>query len=395
MTAQPLKSAILSWGNRYAPPAFLQEQARALAASGVVDHFSMSDHMGQFIPPSLWKPGFSPVAAVLPDVESLDDPFVMSAYALAAAPELGLSITTDAIRHGPAQLIRAALSLANITGGDMSLHVGAGEAQQVTPFGWKRTQGFRRLSDLLQIYSKLFDSDEPIDFEGEFWRFKQGFLGNAKQHRPKLITMGNGPKLLDLTTTYADGLCSGAPVVWATPEQCAQRIAALRRDLERKGRDPEAFEFRMYVVTLIHDDPAAIDAALDNPLVRRMAAVFGRLNPADWPASGLRSPVPEGWTYFMNLTPRTTPTAFIDETLQTTTRAHAERAFFHGSAAEIAAAVQPYVDAGVSWVAPFDLMALIGRPEDAPLALERSIELCRILKATAAAKPAVDVAVHS
>ncbi len=38
---------------------------------------------------------------------------------------------------------------------------------------------------------------------------------------------------------------------------------------------------------------------------------------------------------------------------------------------------------------------LIGRPEDAPLALERSIELCQVLKATSAAKPALDVsAVH-
>jgi len=66
-----------------------------------------------------------------------------------------------------------------------------------------------------------------------------------------------------------------------------------------------------------------------------------------------------------------------------------------GSAVEIAAVVQQYVDAGVSCVAPFDPVALIGRPEDAPLALERGIELCRVLNATSAAKPALDVSAYS
>lgn len=256
--------------------------------------------MGQFIPPSLWTPGNTPLAAVVPEADSLDDPFILAAHALAAAPSLGLTLATDAIRHGPAQLVRAMYTLANITGGNMGLHVGAGEAKQIKPFGWKRTQGLRRLHDLLRIFGRFWESDEPIDFEGEFWTLRQAFLGNAKPHRPKLVTMGNGPKLLDYTTSYADGLCSGAPVVWATPEQCAERIAGLRRDLESKGRDPDDFEFGMYVVALIHDDPAVIDAALDNVLVRWMAAVFGRLNPGDWAASGLSSPCrtagPTTWT---------------------------------------------------------------------------------------------------
>jgi len=380
MSHNGVETAVIVFGDRYMPAGAIAEQARALQASGVVDYLEMSDQLNNFIPPSLWTTENTPMAAVLPDIDSPVDAFMAVAYAAAAAPGMKITLATDSIRRGPSELVQSMLTLANMTEGNAMFQVGGGEQKQCRQFGWKRGQGLARMEDLFKIFHAYWDTEGPVDFEGHHTTLKRAYLGGAKPHRPKLWGLGGGPKLLDLATTYCDGFSAAAPCVWANAEEAGSHIAELKQELERKGRDPEAFGFGIFCPVLLHEDEDRLDAALDNPLVRWMTATYGRITPTDWRKVGIEPPVPDDWTYYMKMVPYHETAEFIADVLTKSTREVAENGLFWGTPAKVAATLQEYVDAGVNWVLPVDYMPLMLTPEEAPTALGRSIEVCSLLK---------------
>jgi phthiodiolone/phenolphthiodiolone dimycocerosates ketoreductase len=381
------ETAVFLWGDRYAPASVTVDAAKVAAASEGVDGFAMSDQLVNFIPPSLWTPENSPLAALLPDPDSMDDAFTLAAYVYASTPGKNLALLTDSVHNGPAQLVHQMLTLAKITEGRATFLVGAGEVKQCNPFGWKRSQGLSRLEDLYHVFTKLMDGDGPVSHDGNHWTLDNAFLGGAKQHRPKLWGLGGGPKILDLSTSHADGFAGAAPCVWATPEDAAEYISKLKKDVAAKGRDPEQFRVGAFCPVLVHEDEAVLDRALGNNLVRWIGAIFGRIQPSEWRRSGVEPAVPEGWTYFMKMKPHDTPAAFVDEVVGKATRKMTELAYLWGNPRQVAAQLQAYVDAGVDWVAPVDYLPIISDPAEAAASLTRSIDICSIMKGLQAPAP--------
>jgi phthiodiolone/phenolphthiodiolone dimycocerosates ketoreductase len=72
---------------------------------------------------------------MMSDPDSLQDASLMTAYCHAAAPSLGISMLTDSVRIGPAQLTQMMWTLAHMTEGRTIFHFGSGEAKQLQPFG--------------------------------------------------------------------------------------------------------------------------------------------------------------------------------------------------------------------------------------------------------------------
>ena len=170
--------------SRYLPMPAVAETARAYEASGVIDSVSVWDQLNFFHPPSLWNTETTPMAAVFPDCDSFPDAFTTLAYASCAAPKLGLAVGTDAVRRSPAELLQAMLTLGNMAGGPTTLQLGAGEIKQCRPYGWRRKEGIGRMEDLLRALKLLGEADGPIDFEGNYWKLEQAWIGNAKQTAP-------------------------------------------------------------------------------------------------------------------------------------------------------------------------------------------------------------------
>lgn len=381
-----VKTSIALWGDRHIPAAAVAEQARALAAGGV-DGMLIADQFGNFIPPQLWKPEIAPAAAMLADPDSHSDPFALAAYLLAAAPTLDVAVSTDSVRRGPAEVVQAMLTLANMTSGDVTLQVGGGEAKQCLPFGYKRSQGMSRMEDLFRIFHALLDSDgAPIDFEGRRWTYTQASIGGAVPRRPRLMGLGGGPMLIDHCTSYADGLTVTCPPVWAGPAEFAKARAEILDAVAAKGRDPEQFEFQIWFPCLIARDTEQLRGTFDNPLIKWLAAVFGRIEPTDWATIGLPSPFPEGWRYYTDLLPHQTADSSIDGVLATITDAHVTSGWVCGTPAEVAATINDYVDAGASWVCPMDYLPMVLDPAEAGPAFARSIETTALIKAHAGAE---------
>lgn len=367
--------------DRSLPPAMLAQMAKAYQASGVVDHFHIFDQMMGWWPPGMWNTGNSPLAAFVPDLDSYADPSAVAAYAAASAPGLGLTISTDAIRRGPAEVMQTMLTLANMGEGQAILQIGAGELKQTAPFGWKRNEGLRRIEDHFRFYDAFWRTEGPVDMTGHFSTFEQAWIGKARQHKPRVWALGGGPKLVELATTYADGFATSVPGVISSPERFGEFVARTRAAVAAKGRDPAAFDFCPWVLTLMHEDPAVIDRALDNPLLKWLTAVLGRLNNADWAAYGIEPAFPPDWHYSMKFVPnRVTDQAYVDQILGRVSREMCELSFFRGTVDEVADQIQPYIDAGATCIDICEFLPLIGDAAEAQAGLGRQLALCAKLK---------------
>jgi len=380
MTPRIAETAGMLWPNRSGSPAAVAKATKRMQDSGVVDGVIVSDQISHLTPPALWTPENAPMADIVPDLDSFDDAFVTGTLAAAAAPGMALTISTDSIRRGPVELTQTMMTLAKVTEGRASFHVGGGENKQCAPFGHKRSQGISRLEDLARIFTALWEADGPIDLETKHTTLRRAYLGASRPYRPKLWGLGGGPKLMDIATSYCDGVAVSTPCVWPTPDAAAEAIAALKQDLERKGRDPEAFGFGIYGSVLCHDDEDEMDRLLDNTLVRWWGAMFGRIMPSQWEEEGIASPIPDGWTYFADLLPYDIDPAFVDDVLAKATRGVAEKGFHYGTPQQVGDELRAYADAGVTWIMPCDWTPALLTPQDASRAVGRTIEMCAAVK---------------
>jgi phthiodiolone/phenolphthiodiolone dimycocerosates ketoreductase len=380
MPSRIARTAVPVTVDRNFPAPMFGEAVKALHASGVVDDVQMWDQLTSWWPPLLWTRENTPMADVMPDVDSYPDVFAYAAYAAALAPGIGTALSTDGIRHGPGELMQTMLTLANITEGRSIFMLGAGEVKQARPFGWNRKEGLARLEDQFKIIDKFWNTEGPIDFEGNHWKLDRAWLGHGKRHKPKVWALGGGPKLIDMATTYADGFATMVPFVSSSVEQWAETVEGMKRELERKGRDPEAFDFGVYGAVLLHEDASVIDRALDNPLIRFVAAIFGRLNQRDWDKEGIEPAYPRDWHYALRLLPTWLSREEVDETLRRVTREMSEKTWVYGAPSQVSDTLQQYVDAGATWMSVIDILPTVLEPADAQRALGRSIEVCRHLK---------------
>jgi phthiodiolone/phenolphthiodiolone dimycocerosates ketoreductase len=378
-----VETAIVVDASRHAPLSTFVDRIKALEATGVVDYAHLWDQLTSWWPREMWNPGVTPLANVLPDIDSFPDQFALGALGAYATPDLGMCISSDAIRRGPAELVQTMLTISNLAGTRTPiLQLGAGELKQCKPFGWKRSQGLTSLEDQFRYMDAFWNTDEPISLEGNRWNFDHAWIGGAKGRRPRVWGLGGGPKILDLTTTYADGFATIAPSVWSTADHAGEEISKIRKTLEGKGRDPDAFDFGIWPLLILHDEgqEEMAEVAMNNPLIRWLAAVFGRINQSDWDREGIEPLMPRDWHYAMKLLPVRWTAEEVAEVTAEIPLETIEKCFFIGTPEKVAADLQAYVDAGVTWTMMADVLPFVVDFEQAAEAGRRAVDVCAILK---------------
>ncbi|HEY1970812.1 MAG TPA: LLM class flavin-dependent oxidoreductase [Pseudonocardia sp.] len=378
---RPLETAVPFWADRHLNPALAGDYARALRASGVVDYFQSWDQLTSWWPRALWTTDNTPLAALLGDCDSFQDAFISAAFAAAAEPTLGLTISTDAIRTGPAELMQRVLTLSDAVEGRAVLQLGAGEVKQAGPFGYRRAEGLDRLEDHLQIIRKLLDTDGLVDHRGHHWNYRHAWIGGAKRLPPRIFAMGGGPRLMKLAAQYADGFVSMVPFAFPDADAYAEQADAMRRELELRDRDPDAFTFGLWHGLLVSDDEAELQRLTENPLLRWIAATFGRFDQSKWRDEGIQPPLPDGWHYALKLRPAELGSAEVRDIVDRTTPEMVRKSFFCGTPAQVVAEIQKFVDVGVSFHSLVDMAPALRPPESAEANLGYLLECARLLKA--------------
>jgi alkanesulfonate monooxygenase SsuD/methylene tetrahydromethanopterin reductase-like flavin-dependent oxidoreductase (luciferase family) len=135
----------------------------------------------------------------------------------------------------PVMLARQAAALDDLSGGRMSLGLGAGWNQREhDAFGYDLADlpaRFARLDEALQIIRLLLRSDGPVSFDGTFYRLSEAEVSPRSSPGARIVVGGNGPKrTLPLAAKYGDEWNG----IYLPPDEFAQHRA---RVLELAGRD--------------------------------------------------------------------------------------------------------------------------------------------------------------
>jgi F420-dependent oxidoreductase-like protein len=165
--------------------------------------------------------------------------------------EFGPLVSPVSFRH-PTMTARMAAAVDDLSGGRLTLGVGAGwQEREHTNYGHdllSLPERFDRFEEGLEVITRLLQSDEPVDFEGEYFQLKEAILlpRPVRAGGPPILVGGNGPKrTLPLAARYADEWNG----VYITATKFAELSARLDTLLRENGRQPE--EVRRSLMTQV------------------------------------------------------------------------------------------------------------------------------------------------
>jgi alkanesulfonate monooxygenase SsuD/methylene tetrahydromethanopterin reductase-like flavin-dependent oxidoreductase (luciferase family) len=164
----------------------------------------------------------------------------------------------------PVMLAQQAAALGDLGNGRMVLGVGTGHmTREHTMFGYDlgdMAARFARLEEGLEVITRLFRSDTPVDFQGRFFQLREAVLPEPRQPGgPPIMIGGSGPKrTLPLVARFAD--------VWnalaSSPDQVRERSALLDGLLGKAGRQPEDVRRTLTVPIVCWRTPIELEARL-------------------------------------------------------------------------------------------------------------------------------------
>lgn len=152
--------------------------------------------------------------------------------------EFGPLVSPVSFRH-PVITAWQASSVDNLAGGRLRLGMGAGwQEREHDAFGFDlldTDRRFARFEEGLQVVTRLLRNEEPVSFDGEFYRLRDAVL-SPRSPRPggiPIVIGGNGPKrTLPLAAHYADEWNA----VFVKPDRFSELSARLDELLEEAGR---------------------------------------------------------------------------------------------------------------------------------------------------------------
>jgi phthiodiolone/phenolphthiodiolone dimycocerosates ketoreductase len=312
--------------------------------------------MVSFWPDSIWTPEFTDLAVASPSPHRHLDGLAVAAAAGVLTKNVPIATTVvDTVRRHPSLLAQTALTLDHLSKGRFILGLGSGETENTVPYGFDFSKPVSRFEESLKVIRLLWESDGPVNFEGQFYHLHHARLDTEPYEGrfPRIWIGANGPRMLDITGRYADGWWPAG--AW-TPEEYGAKLAAIRLAAEKAGRDPMAITAANTNFCLIGDD-AELAEILQAPLVKAMVMQI--------PAEVLRErghqhPLGEDWRGMQDIDPAKFPRERIVEMLEKTRPEHILSVVEHGSPKAIAAKYKAYVDAGMQVAKLLDYSGMAG-----------------------------------
>jgi phthiodiolone/phenolphthiodiolone dimycocerosates ketoreductase len=271
-----MKVGSFIWGQHPMEAAY--EGAHRATQAGF-DSLWMPDHLLGVYHPGLWPD--MPMSAASADPDAFYDPFLALALVGERHPlPMGVAVT-DGTRRRAADLARTALTLNHVCQGGFNLGIGAGEAENLTPYGYSFATPVSTLEECLEELRSILDTgamrNDPVA--------RTGLPLQRPDHgRPKIWVAGHGPRMLRLTGRYGDGWIPSSSRM--DPAEYASRKAVVAQAASAAGRaEPEAG-----MVQMIHlgESRDHVYSLMEKQPLGKLAALF---RPPDrWQAHGLTHP---------------------------------------------------------------------------------------------------------
>lgn len=160
--------------------------------------------------------------------------------------EFGQLVSPFSFRN-PVFIARMAKDIDNLSGGRMTLGLGAGwQEREHEMFGWNLDKRFERFEEGMEVVTRLLKEDGPVRFEGEFYNLNEAHLLPKPERKggPPILIGGNGEnRTLSMAAKYADEWNS----IYLLPDRFKELNQILDEKLSDEGRKPESMRRSMMV----------------------------------------------------------------------------------------------------------------------------------------------------
>lgn len=199
---------------------------------------------------------------------------------------MGTCVTPTAGHYHPGLIAQAFATLQTMHSETVVLGLSTGEAMNEKPLGFQwpdYPERRQRLKESLEICHLLWEEDDFVDYDGEFYQLDDARLYTKPEESPELHVAANGPSTASLAGTYCDGFIT----VLKDKEFSEQLYPAVRRHAEEAGRDPDDIETTL-LVTASYDPDYEWAYEATKPWWAATQDVFGRglSNPKEIEAEG-------------------------------------------------------------------------------------------------------------
>ncbi|MBV9869867.1 MAG: LLM class flavin-dependent oxidoreductase [Frankiaceae bacterium] len=317
----------------------------------------LPDHLVSFWPDAIWTAEFTDLADISHSPHRHLDALTVAGTVAGLTQQVQVATSVlDTIRRHPVMLAQSAVTLSHVSQGRFILGLGAGEKENLAPYGFDFSRAVARFEEALEVITLLWNTEAPVDFEGAFFRLDRARLdAELFDGRPPPIWIGaNGPRMLDIAGRYADGW-------WPTgsdgPEEYAAKLAAVRRAAERHGRDPQQITPAKMVVSLI-GEPDEIDEMLRKPLVKSLAL---QLTAESFRVRGYMHPMGEQWRGIQDIEPGKLSRERLMELFDDVDPAAILSVVPHGTPEQVAGHLADLHEAGMQVAAVLDYGGMAGQ----------------------------------
>ena len=317
----------------------------------------LPDHLVSFWPDSIWTPEFTDLAEVSPSPHRYLDTVALAGAVAARTTHTRLATSVlDTVRRHPVMLAQSALTLSHLSDGRFILGLGAGERENLAPYGFDHEATVSRFAEALRLIRLLWSTEGPVDFAGQFFTLEHARLDAELHHSgPPPIWIGaNGPRMLRLVAEYGDGWW---PTGSAGPEVYARQLVRIREAAEQAGRDPQAITPAKMVVCLL-GEPDELTAILQRPLVKSLVL---QLTADALAATGHRHPMGDRWRGIQDIDPRVLTRDRLLRLFDDVDPAAILSVVPHGTSKQVAEQIADFADAGARVVSVLDYSGMAGQ----------------------------------
>ncbi|MBW0092674.1 glucose-6-phosphate dehydrogenase (coenzyme-F420) [Pseudonocardia sp. KRD-184] len=247
MRSGSLKIGYKASAEQFAPRELVEYAVRAeevgLDSAAVSDHFLPWRHEGGHAPFAL-----SWLAAVGERTSRI---------------QLGTSVLTPTFRYNPAVLAQTFATLGLLYPGRVMLGVGTGEALNEIAVSGREWPEFKeryaRLREAVRLMRELWTSDEPVSFEGEYYRTVEATIYDRPEQPVPVYIAAGGPQMAKYAGRAGDGfICTSGKGMELYTEKLLPAVA----EGEEAGEKEPGSVDRMIEVKMSYDRDA--DKALEN-----------------------------------------------------------------------------------------------------------------------------------
>ena len=175
--------------------------------------------------------------------------------------DFGPLVSPLSFRH-PTHTARMAAAVDDLSGGRLRLGLGAGwQEREHSNYSWELLdvpERFDRFREGLDVITLLLESDEPVNYEGQYYRLNEAILLPRPERPtgPPIVIGGNGPeRTLPIAARYA----SEWNGVMVTPDRYSELNSRLDELLGHFGRKPPELQRSIMVGCLFGHDPEDVD----------------------------------------------------------------------------------------------------------------------------------------